>query len=296
MDSTVAFAGEEKVAEVVPMWMTRRELCEHFGVSVRTLRKLTKSGAVERRFVDRKALYRPLVGKSELIAHPDLDLGSAEMDDPDRRAPTLVPITAERNLDDAAPGRPILTADQRPRRAADRDASRLLSVAKSALKQRDRLVQEKAEVEAERDTLKEKLIRVEAAVERAKDQRSVAEAQAARAVEQRDRALTQRDALLDRLDRVLDQRDQATEQRDQLLARLEDVIDQRDKAIEQFQRAHEMLREWKVWREEAQATLDRYEERTERSARLTAAALSTPWWAFSRRKEIELQLRELAAE
>lgn len=296
MTSTMPVAQGKKGADVVPMWMTRRELCEHFGVSVRTLRKLTNLGAVERRFVDRKALYRPLVGKSELTAHPDLDLGTDDLDDPDRRAPALVTITAERDLDDAVPGRPILTDDERPRRAADRDAARLLSVAKAALKQRDRLSAQNAEIIAERDALREQLVRVEAAVTRARDQRLHAEAQSERNAEQRDRAVTQRDALLDRLDRVLDQRDKATGQRDALLARLEDVIEQRDKAIEQVQRAHEMLGEWKAWREEAQTTLDRSEERTERAARLTVAALSTPWWAFARRKEIEQQLRDLAGE
>ena len=296
MNSSMPIAEEKKGADVVPMWMTRRELCEHFGVSVRTLRKLTKHGAVERRFVDKKALYRPLVGKSELAAHPDLDLGSDDLDNPDRRAPTLVAIQIDRELDDAVPGTPLLTDDQRPRRAADRDAARLLSVAKAALRQRDRLMDEKSEVEGERDALREKLMRVEAAVERALEQRTRADDKALRAAEQRDRAITQRDALLDRLDRLLDQRDKATEQRDELLARLDDVIDQRDKAIEQFQRAHDMLRDWKVWREEAQNTLDRYEDRTERAARLTAAALSTPWWSFTRKKEIEQQLRDLAAE
>jgi hypothetical protein len=296
MNSSMPIAEENKGADVVPMWMTRRELCEHFGVSVRTLRKLTKLGAVERRFVDKKALYRPLVTKTELAAHPDLDLRSEGRDDPDRSPPTLVAITTHPVPDDAIPGTPLLTDDHRPRRAADRDAARLLSVAKAALKQRDRLADEKADVVAERDALREKLMRVETAVERAHEQRVQADERAQRAADQRDRATTQRDALLDRLDRVLDQRDKATEQRDELLSRLDDVIDQRDKAIEQFQRAHDMLRDWKVWREEAQATLDRYEERTERAAMLTAAALSTPWWSFARRKEIEQKLRDLAAE
>jgi hypothetical protein len=82
----------------------------------------------------------------------------------------------------------------------------------------------------------------------------------------------------------------ALDQRDALLDRIDLALEQRDYAVAQFQSAVQMLQDWQVWQQDAQETLDRFESRSDRAARLTSEALATPWWAFSRRKAIEQQI------
>ena len=252
---------------VAPPWMSRREVCEHLSISPKALRGLTKSGAVERRFTSERAIYRAASARAKAQAP------QREIERPDRLPPGF------RTARVVAPEAPSTVSE-------DVEAVRLLRVAKLALRQRDRAVANKLAAEQERDALKEKLVRVDAAVTRGKQQRD-------RLLVQRDRSRQQRDQLAMQFERAINQRDRAMAQRDALLDRVDRALEQRDRSIEQFDAAYDVLQDWQMWHERAQETLDRYEARSERAARLAGYALTTPWWAFARRKAIEKQLHEI---
>lgn len=57
-----------KDPQVVALWMTRDEACEALAVSPRTLNRLVKEGAVQRKQVGREGRYRP---KSAPQSAPD---------------------------------------------------------------------------------------------------------------------------------------------------------------------------------------------------------------------------------
>ncbi len=262
-------------AHVAPTWMSRRDVCEHLSITPQALRGLTRSGVVERKFTQDRALFRARQQASE--GQPvDLDTVRRERERLDPRPPVFrsIPLTS-RKVESA----PLPPAPE----DVDEDTRRLLRVAKLALRQRDRALMQTRAVEQDRDALQEKLNRVEAAVVRGQDQRE-------RLLRQRDRACIERDRLAGQHERAAEERDVALDHRDALLDRIDLALEQRNYAVAQFQSAVQMLQDWQVWQQEAQETLDRYESRSDRAARLTSEALAAPWWAFSRRKAIEQQI------
>ena len=309
-------------AQVVPLWMSRREVCTHLGVSVRTLRRLCKRDDIERRLVDRKVVYRLVTTLAELKKREGVGEDNP-LNDPPRTPPVLPkgPPPREEGDDEKDLAIPIMSG--RPRRASDREAQRLLSLAKAAIAQRDRaqkdsiahkeqLAQSQTELlkareegeeadarlqeaQARGTELEALLERVETSRNRVLKQNQRLADQLDKVLEQRDRAIEQRDGLLERLDKVLEQRDLAISQRDTVMEQLDVVVEQRDNLADQFQQAYQLLLAWSEWRDHAQMTLDRADDRCERAIRLAAAAANTPWWAFARRKEIEADLQKLAA-
>lgn len=295
-----------------PSWLERRQICAQLGVSLKALRRLVRDGWVERKVERERTEYR-------LLSHDGLAL---EPDGPDTEELALALDADEALSDDGltlakAPEAPSSVAQEaRPMPAElgkpaegqpEWDVPRLVGLLKLAVEQRDQAQEARKEVLRRQEQILDRLdLLIEQRDEalrqrddsldllrRLKDERDDLRAKLPEAISQRDKALQQRDQVLEQLRQASEDRDKITQQHGLLLEQLDRALAQREYVQKQLQQAHKLLLEWREWRDDAQQTLNRAEERNGEALRVAATALSTPWWAFQKRKALQSELDEL---
>ncbi len=281
-------------------WMTRQDICAKLGVSVRTLRRLRKQEKLERRIDGCQAFYRLVPGSNEETAEPD-DTEKAWLD--------VVPIRTGRRAEKTEPTNKPKTAPDSPI-----DAGRLTGLLRLALDQRDQSRQARDESNKRQEETQERLDNLQSKLEEVIEQRNEARrahkrvqvereeltAKVSRLMNQRDDSMVaraeaehQRDELACELNLAEVERDMLAKRRDELIARLDQTVRQREYAQRQLQQAHQLLTEWQDWRDQAEDTLRRADERTVEALKLAADAINTPWWGVGRRRALHDDLQVL---
>jgi DNA repair exonuclease SbcCD ATPase subunit len=302
-----------QLSTVDPSWLERRQICAQLGVSLKALRRLVRDGWVERRVERERTEYRLLSNDKLALQHegPDTEELALALDADEALSSDGLALAKppEAPSSVAREARPAPTAEQaKPAEGQPEwDVPRLVGLLKLAVEQRDQAQEARKEVLRRQEQILDRLdLLIEQRDEalrqrddsldllrRLKDERDDLRAKLPEAISQRDKALQQRDQVLEQLRQASEDRDKITQQHGLLLEQLDRALAQREYVQKQLQQAHKLLLEWREWRDDAQQTLNRAEERNGEALRVAATALSTPWWAFQKRKALQSELDEL---